>query len=40
MTDTVCGNIVVKNGKGQITWPRNIKSLCQAALTKKQGAEE
>jgi WG containing repeat len=28
MTDKVCGQYVVKNGKGEITWPRNIKELC------------
>jgi hypothetical protein len=27
-TDKVCGQYVVKNGKGEITWPRNIKELC------------
>lgn len=26
--DTVCGHGVLKNGKGEITWPRNIKELC------------
>lgn len=26
--DTVCGHDVVKNSKGEITWPRNIKDLC------------
>ncbi|MBN1365082.1 MAG: WG repeat-containing protein [Syntrophaceae bacterium] len=29
MTDKVCGQYVVKNGKGEITWPRNIKELCE-----------
>lgn len=28
MTDKVCGQYVVKNSKGEITWPRNIKELC------------
>ena len=28
LTDKVCGHDVVKNGKGEITWPRNIKELC------------
>ena len=28
MTDKVCGQRVVKNGKGEITWPKNIKELC------------
>jgi len=28
MTDKVCGQYVVKNGKGEITWPRKIKELC------------
>lgn len=28
MTDKVCGRYVVKNSKGEITWPRNIKELC------------
>jgi len=28
MTDKVCGQYVVKNGKGEITWPKNIKELC------------
>jgi len=29
MTDKVCGQYVVKNRKGEITWPRNIKELCR-----------
>jgi hypothetical protein len=29
INDTVCGHDVVKNGKGQITWPKNIKELCR-----------
>jgi WG containing repeat len=28
INDNVCGHNVVKNGKGEITWPRNIKELC------------
>jgi len=28
ITDKVCGKYVVKNRKGEITWPRNIKELC------------
>lgn len=28
MTDKVCGQYVVKNSKGEITWPKNIKELC------------
>ena len=28
-TDTVCGQTVVKNAQGQITWPKNVKSFCQ-----------
>jgi hypothetical protein len=26
--DKVCGHDVVRNSKGEITWPRNIKELC------------
>jgi len=26
--DKVCGHEVIKNGKGEITWPNNIKELC------------
>ena len=29
MTDKVCGQYVVKNNKGEITWPKNIKELCR-----------
>lgn len=29
INDSVCGHDVVKNGKGEITWPKNIKELCQ-----------
>lgn len=29
ITDKVCGRYVVKNGKGEVTWPRNIKQLCK-----------
>ncbi len=28
MTDKVCGRNVIKNGKGEVTWPKNIKELC------------
>lgn len=28
VSDKVCGHDVLKNGKGEITWPKNIKELC------------
>ena len=32
INDNVCGHDVIKNGKGQITWPKNIKELCQSSI--------